>query len=156
MKDEKLKVGEKLFNYILMILGIFAVYGASKISGIIPKTDSPGALPLFIAFSLCAFSLWIYGENRTFSPIHFNTYKERQKAFKELVFPNDILIMVVLLIIYSIGLDVIGFNISTFAFLWISMIYLTAGNWLKNLGYTAISLGFILIIFKFLFKVILP
>ncbi|SNS81249.1 Tripartite tricarboxylate transporter TctB family protein [Anaerovirgula multivorans] len=156
METKKLKVGEKVLCYGIGLLSVFILYQASKISGFVPKPSSPGAFPLMVSIALCIFSLGIWGESRKFSPNHFTTLGEYFKAIGELVFTKDIIIMIMFLILYSVLLPRLGFNIATVLFLWSGISYLTSGNWVRNLLIAFLNLGVILLTFKFIFKVILP
>ena len=154
--QKELQTGERGLSYILIALGLFAVYAAAKISGSKLTISSPGAFPLFISSLLLIFGIWIWGEKRKFSPDQYSGYGEKMKALGELIFTKDVVVIISLLFLYSIGMNFLGFPIATLAFLWVGISYLKRGNLLRNLLISLLNLGVILFIFKLIFKVILP
>lgn len=156
MEKKELPVGERGLSYILIAISLFVIYTAYNISGKKLTSSSPGAFPLFISVLLLIFAIWIWGEKRKLSPNPYSSYREKIGALGNKVFTKDVMVVVLLLIIYCISLDIIGFPITTFAFLWLCISYLQRGNILKNLFIAALNLGIIMLIFKVVFKVILP
>ncbi|AOT70495.1 tripartite tricarboxylate transporter TctB family protein [Geosporobacter ferrireducens] len=156
MEDRELQVGERGLSYMLIALSSFAIYESVKISGANLTSSSPGAFPLFISSLLFVFSMWIWGEKKKFSPESYSNYGEKIKALGNLIFKKDVVVVILLLVLYSVFLGIVGFPLATFAFLWIAISYLTSGSWGKNLFIALLNLGVILLIFKVLFKVILP
>lgn len=153
---QMLQTGERGLSYILIALGLFATYEATKISGAELTSSSPGAFPLFISSTLLIFGIWIWGEKRNFSPIRYSSYGEKVKALGELIFTKSVVVIVFFIALYSLFLDFLGFSLATLIFLWASISYLTKGKWIRNLMIAALNLGLILLIFKLIFKVILP
>jgi hypothetical protein len=64
--------------------------------------------------------------------------------------------MVILLILYSLLLESIGFEIATFGFLFLSISYLSKKNTIRNLLISLLTVGIIIFVFKTVFKVVLP
>lgn len=155
MGKSQLKLGERGLSIILILFSIFAIIESYKISGTKLTSSSPGAFPIFISSMLLIFSIWILGEKRSLSQSKMEI-KERLKALGNLIFTKDIVVVLILLIIYSVILELVGFTISTFLFLWIAISFLSSGKILRNLGVSILSVSIILLIFKTIFKVILP
>ena len=73
------------------------------------------------------------------------------------MFPMDVLVIFILIILYCVALYVgLGFNFATPVFLWCGMSYLMRKNYIKNLLWTALCMAFILLVFSVLFSVVLP
>jgi hypothetical protein len=152
----KLKVGEKVITYVMILISLFILYHAYKISGQKTTAGSPGAFPLMTSLALVVFSVWTWGENRKFSPGLHKSLKSRIGALQEIGFSGDCLLVILFVLVYAFMLKFLGFSIATVIFLWGSMCYLTKGNWGKNLLIALFNLAIILLIFKQIFKVILP
>ncbi|MGF6905771.1 tripartite tricarboxylate transporter TctB family protein [Fusobacterium sp. PH5-44] len=157
-KEDKFKPGEKGFAVFLLLFGLYFFYGSINLYRNDPKPSSYGAVPLFVSAVIIIFSLAVIISDRK-----KKTETEKMNRKKMIgttlsyIFPLDVLIIMILMVLYCIGLYVnIGFFIATPIFLWFSMCYLMRKNYLKNIIWTALSMVFILIIFTHIFKVVLP
>lgn len=137
---------ERKIEVSLIALSIFAVFQSIKISGNELTPTSPGAFPLFISVLLLIFSIWIFIEGG----------KIDEKSSKDKIFTKEIIFIVILLILYSLLLESIGFEIATFGFLFVSISYLSKKNFIRNLLISLLTVGIIIFVFKTVFKVILP
>lgn len=137
---------ERKIDLTLIALSIFAIYQSFRISGSELTSTSPGAFPLFISILLFVFSIWIFIEGG----------KKVESSSEDKIFSNEIIIITILLVLYGLFLELIGFEIATFVFLFISISYLSKKDILKNLLISLITVGLIIFIFKTVFKVILP
>lgn len=155
----KTKPGEKGFSFILLIIGILALIESIKMFVKDPTPSSYGALPLFLSIVIVVFMLKIIliEDKNTGSESDNLPFKEKVKSAISFIFTRDIIMVFLMLLGYCTMLILgLGFEISTTLFLILSMTYLMGGQILKNGIYTAISMGFILIVFKTIFQVILP
>lgn len=137
---------ERKIEVSLIALSVFAVFQSIKISGYELTPTSPGAFPLFISVLLLIFSVWIFVEGG----------KKDGNASKDKIFTKEIIGIVILLILYSLLLESIGFEIATFGFLFLSISYLSKKNTIRNLLISLLTVGIIIFVFKTVFKVILP
>lgn len=156
MGKSQLKVGERALSFILILFSIFAIYQSYKISGKQFTSSCPGAFPMFTSIVLLILGIWIWGEKKHLSPEKYPSLKEKMRAIRDLILNRDIFIVIILIFAYSMVLEILGFSISTFLFLWISMTYLSLGKIIRNFGISLLSLSIILLIFKTIFRVILP
>lgn len=156
MGKKQLQIGERGLSFILILFSIFAIYESYKISGTKLTSASPGAFPLFISIMLLIFSIWIWGEKCKLSLSSKLKLGDRIKALGNLLFTKEISVVIILLIVYASVLELLGFTLSTFLFLWITISFLSSGKILRNLGVSVLSVSIILLIFKTIFKVILP
>lgn len=160
MMENKLKPGEKGFSIVFLLFGLGALIESIKLFMKDPNSYSFGALPLFLSICIviCMLKI-IFIENKRTQSKESNGLSFGQKvqeAFKY-IFSKDIIVVLVLMIAYCIALYIgLGFEISTTAFLYISMCYLMGGQYLKNIPYTVLSMVFILVVFKAIFRIILP
>lgn len=137
---------ERRIDLTLIALSIFAIYQSLRISGSELTTTSPGAFPLFISILLLVFSVWIFIEGS----------REGRSKFKDKIFSKEIIVITILLVLYGLLLELIGFEIATFGFLFISISYLTKKDIFKNFLISLLTVGLIIFIFRTVFKVILP
>lgn len=137
---------ERKIEVSLIIFSIFAVFQSLKISGNELTPTSPGAFPLFISILLLGFSIWIFIEGS----------KRDENPSKDKIFTKEIIFIIILLLLYSLLLEIMGFEMATLGFLFLSINYLTKSNTIRNLFISLLTIGIIIIVFKIVFKVILP
>jgi len=153
--------GEKAFCIAFFLMGAAAFWQALELWLSIspPRAASAGALPLFVSTAWMVLSLVIVIENfRKKTPL------SGQKSFASVIwqglrfaFPQTVLVMMIASIAYCVALLLgVGFYISTGLFLWGTTCYLTGKNFIKNILWTAITLGFIYVVFDLIFQLLLP
>lgn len=137
---------ERKIEFSLILFSIFTIFQSAKISGSELTSTSSGAFPLFISVLLLIFSLWIFVEGS----------KEKEGKVKYKIFTREIGVIILLLVLYALLLELLGFGIATFGFLFISISYLSKKEIFKNLIISSLTVLIIIFIFKTVFKVILP
>ena len=153
-----LQAGEKVFTIILCIIGALAFWQAAelwmKMSE--PRIASAAALPLFVSGVWTLLSLTIVLENiKKTTPLTGKTQKG--KLAVAYIFPRVVVIMIAAVLAYCIALLLgVSFYIVTPIFLWGTMTYLSKGNYVKNILWTAICMAFIYVVFRLVFSVVLP
>lgn len=158
MKERKLEKGEISILILFSILSIVLFILSLKMYIKDPTLSSQGAFPLLLSTLMIIMSIFMFFDLRRFNKQSefssglLNNFKEVYKF----LFPSRTILIILLVIIYAIALPRIGFVISTFLFLWISMIALKKENYLKTLLVSAGIVAFIFLIFQTIFKVILP
>lgn len=158
MKIRKLEKGEQPFILILSIFSLVSFIASIQMFMKDTSLSSQGAFPLLISSLLLIMSaIMIYEIRRCPSAFekNINLVNKIKATFEEL-FPGKILPVVIMVIIYGIALPRVGFIISTFFFLFLSMITLKKGNIKMSLIVSAGLVVFILVLFQFIFKVLLP
>lgn len=157
-EDTLYKPGEKGFAVFLLSVGLFFVYESIKMYTISPGADSYAAVPLIVSTALVVICIVIIMLDIGKKTQNSNPkVSDRIKNAATYLISKDLGIIGVLMLIYSIMLfRKVGFIISTPLFLFISMSLLTKKDYFKNFQWTCISMVFILFIFSFLFKVVLP
>ncbi len=121
---------EKKIDITLIVLSLFAVFQSVRISGRELTPTSPGAFPLFISILLLVFSIWIYIEDN----------KKVESKFEGSIFSKEIIVIIILLVLYGLLLELLGFGIATFGFIFISTCYLSKGNIIKNFIISSLTL----------------
>lgn len=150
--------GEKGFSVVLLVIGLFFTWQSWLLYREEPTASSYGAVPLFCSLLIVLFSIGILITDRHKKSINSGLKgKEVIRNSVKHLFNKDILVMLVLVLLYCIALYVgAGFMFATPVFLWLTMTYLSRGNYLKNLLWTALCMIFIYLVFKVLFSVVLP
>ena len=151
---KQLKAGEKAFTAALFLLGAAAFWQSLALWFKMnqPAIASAAALPLFASglwMALCLATLLT-------SPRRTVPAGGLRQALRY-TFPYPLPSMLAAIAAYCTALLLhVNFYIATPLFLWGAMCYLTRRDFLKNILWTALIMGFILLIFTMLFHVILP
>lgn len=150
--------GEKGFAVVLLVIGLFFTWQSYLMFREDPVASSYGAVPLFLSGLITLLALLIIiTDRKKKSPSTGKPLKEAVHLALFHVARKDILVMLGLIALYCLALYLnAGFMIATPVFLWVSMTYLSRGNYLKNILWTAICMVFIFLVFKVLFAVVLP
>lgn len=140
--------GERTFCFLLVMLSVFVFWQSYNISGF-SALSSPGAFPLAASAAMILASCVVF----------FHVLKapasEGVRFFYH-CFPPIVGIVMGLIIIYSVMLESLGFLISSFLFLSISIQVLYRKNIVTTVAITLFSLVVVYIIFRLVFQVILP
>ncbi len=150
--------GEKGFAIFLLVIGLFFTWQSVLLYQKAPGASSCGAVPLFCSALIDLFAVAILITDRKKHSVNsgLSLGAAARNALHHLV-SLDILVMAALVLIYCIALYVgAGFMLATPVFLWAGMTYLSRGNYVKNLLWTALCMLFIYLVFRVLFSVILP
>ncbi|MBQ3456399.1 MAG: tripartite tricarboxylate transporter TctB family protein [Synergistaceae bacterium] len=164
VKEHPLEAGEKVFSFILLIVGVIALklsvdlwFSISLRRG--PRIASAAAVPVFVSALWVIMSLWTVIENFKLSTPLSKVKGMGEKIMKALAYalPLNVLIMLVLIVAYCVALvEGVSFYIATPAFLYISMCYLMRKDYVKNILWTGIVMAFIVVVFRLLFSVVFP
>lgn len=162
-KIRTLEKGEVIFVLILFLFSIISTILALRMYMQNPVLSSIGSFPLLSALVILLTSVIMIIELRK----KYNVAYENKENFKKIakdtikfLFPNVVALEIFYVLIYSIALPRLGFNISTFAFLFASMVSFNEIRNKKSIITSGIvSLGAVIgivIIFQYIFKIVLP
>lgn len=154
--NRRLLPGEKAFGYVIFFFSLFLFYHAYKISGF-SSISSAGGWPMAATAMMALCSVIIIIRNWRSPQVEAkNALAEMRRFGKEILPPNPLLGYVAIIVAYMLLLEPLGFNISSFLFLFASFLYLHRKNMWKML---LLSLGSVVVIyftFQVVFRVILP
>lgn len=142
------KPGERIFCFLLVLGSVYLFWQAYKISGF-SKLSSPGAFPLAASATMILASCIAF----------INTLKLPEAKGVRFVyhcFPPIVATIMALILVYSIILESLGFILSSFAFLFISIQFLYRCRVLTTLSITLLALVVVYIVFRLVFQVVLP
>ena len=164
VKEHSLEAGEKVFSFILLIIGVIALklsvdlwFSISLRRG--PRIASAAAVPVFVSGLWVILALWTVIENFKLTTPLSNVKGFGTKFIKAVQYalPLNVVIMLVAIVAYCVALvEGVSFYIATPAFLYFSMCYLTRKDYLKNILWTACVMAFIVLVFRMLFSVVFP
>jgi putative tricarboxylic transport membrane protein len=142
--------GEVVFAFILLLASLGLFWQAYRISGFTSKS-SPGAFPLAVttvmvvaALITLAKTLMMPAGNSSFA------------AVRTAILPNVVLGFGALVLGYGLVLESLGFILSSFAFLFGGILLLYRRGLRPALGWALVSIVAVYVIFRLMFKVILP
>ncbi|MGR4070180.1 tripartite tricarboxylate transporter TctB family protein [Halomonas sp. LR3S48] len=155
-KIERVQAGEKVFDWLLLLLSIGVLVEAYRIDGGL-RLNSAGSFPVGLALVMLASSLAILFSHR---------YKRRDeqiggarqelRAFFHEHFQPHIVVFSVAAVIYLAAIVWASFYVSTSIFLAAMFIYLRQGKVVSSLLITAVALVIIYVLFTVVFRVYLP
>ena len=150
-KSKKLRPGEKVFSFILIIFSAILFFESYKISGFSGLTTS-GAMPMFASTLMLIASIFIFRETlKKDSNNKFNLLKVTQYLW-----PKQLIFFVGLVLIYVLAIPYFGFTLSSGTFLIISILNLWNKGIVWSLGVSVFSIAVIYFLFRIVFQVILP
>lgn len=156
--EKKSKPGEKGFGVVLFLFGLFVTALAVPMYLDDPQLSSYGAMPLFLGILLMVLSAIDILQTRTYSSeIAELPLGEKVKTTLRYLLPVDVLAVIALLILYCTAMYLgVPFVVATPVYLWVTICYLRRKAYLMNLLYTAIVMVFVMVVFRLVFRVILP
>ena len=150
-KSKKLRPGEKVFSFILIIFSVILFFESYKISGFSGLTTS-GAMPMFASTIMLIASIFIFLETLKKDPKNkFNLLKVTLYLL-----PRQLIFFVSLVLIYVLAIPYFGFTLSSGTFLIISILNLWNKGFVWSLGVSVFSIAVIYFLFRIVFQVILP
>ncbi|GEN22884.1 tripartite tricarboxylate transporter TctB family protein [Halomonas cupida] len=154
---ERVKPGEKVFDWLLLLFSGGLLYEASRIDGILPSLNSPGSFPVGLAVIMIVASLIILFSHRyKRRDPELTTAGDEFKAFLAEHFQPHIIVFSVFSIAYLVAISWLSFYISTFIFLAIMFMYYRGGKVVSSLVISGVSIAIIYVLFTLVFRVYLP
>lgn len=157
MKTRQMIKGEKACVLVLLVVSVLAFAAALLLFLENPGVATQGTFPLAASSIMVLSSLVMMGEIRRLSPSFSDEEKEgRTQIVLRFLFPDRLAPVMLLVVLYAVMLPYAGFMIATVAFLFLTMMLLKAGKWLRCFLIAAGIVAGIMIIFQFIFHVVLP
>jgi putative tricarboxylic transport membrane protein len=157
MKElRRLLPGELTFGWLLLAASLFLFYQSYQIAGF-SSISSGGGTPLAASGLMILCSVVVIVRNMN-SPALEAGWSEAARRFqKEILPPNPLIGYVLIIIAFMAALEPLGFNLSSWLFLFVSFLYLhrKGGLWLAT-WLSVVSVFTIFVVFQLLFQVTLP
>lgn len=151
---ESTKLSETPLGIALVLFSLAALHQAYGISGF-QSFSSPGALPMFAAAVMLIASLVILTKSLVHAPLNQKQLKN-QSPFVKNTHPFRLIGLIALIALYLFFLQRLGFMVSSAFFLWVSFVFLWRCSLIRATVTTGLSLTVIYLVFRMLFKVVLP
>lgn len=153
---ERVQPGEKIFDWLLLLLSIGILFEAFRIDGGL-KLNSAGSFPVGLGLVMLASSLAILFSHRYKRRAeHLHNAAEEFRAFISDHFKPYIVVFSVAAILYLAAIVWFSFYLSTAVFLATMFIFLRRGKIISSLVITALATGVIYALFTLVFRVYLP
>ncbi|MDD4726005.1 MAG: tripartite tricarboxylate transporter TctB family protein [Tissierellia bacterium] len=158
MKKRGLEKGEVTFLLVNVLLGIILFILSIQIYKKDTTLSSQGAFPFILSILMMVMSALMIVELKKYDKVDISEKKALVKIREIIayIFPGKIFPIMTLIVIYAVVLPRVGFTISTFFFLSLSLITFHPRDIVKSLLISAGVVGVILVIFQYIFKVMLP
>lgn len=147
----ELRPGEKIFSILLVLFSGFLFFESYKISQFKSLVTS-GAMPMFASTLMFVSSIFIL--INTFSKD--KTLKQNSFQVIKYLFPLRFILFVLLVFLYTFVIQYLGFLLASGIFLFISVWSLWEKGALPAILISLSSIASIYLLFRIVFKVILP
>lgn len=158
MEKHTQQKGEKSFLAILGLFSLICFIASMKMFLAAPKLSGEGTVPAFCSLVMLVMTGMIFAELRG-CPQPFENNLPLVKKAKEtfaFLFPGKVGVVILYCILYAVALSFIGFAVSTFVFLILSMLTLNHEKKIRMLVISGITTLCILVVFQYIFQVQLP
>lgn len=147
--------GELVFSMLLIVFSLFMLWQAYSISKFESFT-SAGAFPMFAAAVMLLSGLKAATETVRLTPLPGAEGESAWRQFVRQLTPGMLVQFVLAIAAYMFLLERLGFVISSYLFLVVSMRLLGSRKWVLNIWVSALSLALVYLVFKTIFSVVLP
>jgi putative tricarboxylic transport membrane protein len=146
--------GELTFMVLLVLVSVFLLWASYKISSL-DSLAAPGTFPMVCAFAMLVTGL-INAVKTARAKLNLENGETRLQQFGRKVTPVQLIAFTVLIFLYMLGMEYIGFLLASYLFLAVSMYLLGSRRVLLNLVISLLVLVAIFIVFRTAFSVVLP
>jgi putative tricarboxylic transport membrane protein len=147
--------GELIFALLLIVLSLFLLWQAYGISGFESLT-SAGAFPMVAAAVMLVTAVIAFRDTTQYPRVADESGDSLWQQFVRRVSPAVLVQFVICIAAYMLALEKIGFILSSYLFLLVSMWVLGSRKFVLNLWVSALCLAAVYLIFQTVFSVVLP
>jgi putative tricarboxylic transport membrane protein len=146
--------GELTFMVLLVVASVFLLWASYQISSF-ESLAAPGSFPVVCAAAMLITGLMCVVKTAR-ARLNLENGETWAQQFIRKVTPPQLIGFAVLIFVYMLGMEYIGFLLASYLFLAASMYLLGSRRVLLNLGISALVLASIFIVFRTAFSVVLP
>jgi putative tricarboxylic transport membrane protein len=146
--------GELTFMTLLVLASAFLLWASFRISSL-DSLAAPGTFPMVCAFAMLVTGLINVVETAR-SKLNLENGETWLQQFGRKVTPLQLVLFTLLIVLYMLGLETLGFIVASYLFLAVSMYLLGSHRVVFNLVLSALVLVAIFVIFRTAFSVVLP
>lgn len=147
--------GERVFTLLLVLFSSFLLWQAVSISGF-ESITSAGSFPMAATLVMLICGIIILVGTARAPRVERAPGETLARQFARLLAPGVLVAFTGAIALYMLALEPVGFLLSSYVFLVVSMKLLGSRRWLLNLIVSAAALGLIHVIFQTVFSVVLP
>lgn len=147
--------GELSFTVLLLLGSLFLLAQAFGISGF-ESITSAGVFPMLAALVMVCTAFWVLVRMVRTAPVVRTDAESLPPSFARQITPPVWLGFTLATLGFMVLLPKLGFVVSAYVFLLVSMRLLGSARWGFNAALSAASLAVVFVIFQTLFSVILP
>jgi hypothetical protein len=155
MQSRPREPGETVFGYILLLLGLFVAAEGYRIDGLVTPS-SAGIFPALAGAVMAVSAFAIIRRNRRMPPTRIPEGSGAAREFLRRTAPADVAVVALLMLGYMLALEPFGFLVSSFAFLFLTILYLHRRGPVFALLVAAGALVAVYLVFRVVFTVVLP
>ncbi len=145
------KPGELLFVIFLFAITAAFLYEAMKLPGLQKGlANAPGAIPQLITVTVLVLICLVA------APLLRQGRKQAAAGAIGFLFSKEVVVLLILVLGYAFILELLHFELTTLIFLWTGMYFLERKNPFKKLIISVGTVGVIILIFFYAFRVVLP
>lgn len=148
--QSKRRPGELAFAILMVLISLVLFWQAYRISGFASKS-SPGAFPLAVT-AVMVITAFVGLLKTMAAPAGDGSFA----AFRAEIIPNIVIAFGLLVLAYGFFLESLGFLLSSLVFLFGGILLLYRRGIGPALGWALVSIVGVYVIFRLVFKVILP
>ncbi|MDQ7734606.1 tripartite tricarboxylate transporter TctB family protein [Halomonas sp. SpR1] len=155
-KIERVRAGEKVFDWLLLLFSVGVLYEAYRIDNGV-QLNSAGSFPVGLALIMLASSIAIlFSHRRKQRDPQIRSAAQEFKVFLNEHFKPHIVVFSIVSILYLVAIVWTSFYISTFIFLAAMFIYYRQGKVISSLVIASLAIAVIYVLFTIVFRVYLP
>jgi len=146
--------GELSFMVLMALLSAFLLWMSFRISSF-TSLAAPGSFPVVCAFAMLVTAL-MNALKTARNKLRLEDGESLRGQFIRKVTPLQLLAFTALIVVYMLGMEVVGFLVASYGFLALSMYLLGSRRIVLNLLISALVLAAIFVVFRTAFSVVLP
>ena len=146
--------GELTFMVLMALLSAFLLWASYRISSF-TSLAAPGTFPVACALAMLVTAL-INAVKTARGQLRLEDGETLRGQFVRKVTPLQLVLFTALIVLYMLGMEVVGFLVASYAFLAVSMYLLGSRRIELNLLISALVLVAIFVVFRTAFSVVLP
>jgi putative tricarboxylic transport membrane protein len=147
--------GELIFCLALIVFGLFILWQAYRISGF-DSISSAGSFPMVAALVMVISAVVALAKTARMPRSEGEPGESLPRQFARRLVPGVLVAFTLAIAAYMVLLDPLGFLVSSYLFLVVSMRLLGSARWVRNLVVSAVALALIYVVFQTVFSVVLP
>lgn len=147
--------GELTFALAMLLLALTVLWLSYRISGF-SSWSSAGSVPLGTSFAMGVSAIvFIFGTLKK-TPVHATPGNPAARQFFEKILPLRHILFTVVIVLYMVALEPLGFLLASFLYLTLSSLVLGERRYVRMTAVNLLTLAAVYLVFQTAFSVVLP